>query len=485
MNIKFIYLDLNRDLNWIGCYYEGIGSVMTVLKQAGHKVSLLQATKLLSREQIYEFLGNDTELAAFSTTTNMFPVVKRWATFIKERFPDLPLLCGGNHPTLAPVDTLKESSSLDWCCVGEGEGFVMDLCDAIEGKRLLEDISNLAYRNGSEVVVNPLRPLIEDIDSLPIVDRSLFSEEIFKCPALNIHTSRGCPFECTFCCNKAKKAVFPNKSKYLRFHTPERVMEEIQGAVKLNPKICSIEIVDDAFAINFDWLNKFRELYKRHVNLPFICGAHQNYLSPEKIELLADMGCTRISMGLQCGDDYIRNVIMKRRISLQKLKEVVSVCKKFGIRTELEVLFGVPTETQEKRIHSLEVLANMGADETKAQIFYPYPYTELERLSKEMGLLNDNVFIEDIHAGTILNFSKEEKKRILFMKLYAQRLVSILISINRFNSFVKIPIKLIFFKIVFSNIFIASIVICRDFFLKMRSAIRKKYGIKEFSFKEI
>ncbi len=118
LNIKFIYLDMSLDPNWIGSYYEGIGSIMTVLKRAGHNTSLLQVIKLLDDKDVLDFVDNDTDLVAFSTTTNMFPLVQKWSSLLKKHYPNIPLLCGGNHPTLAPKETLQQSV-LDWACVGE------------------------------------------------------------------------------------------------------------------------------------------------------------------------------------------------------------------------------------------------------------------------------------------------------------------------------------------------------------------------------
>ena len=450
LKIKFIYLDWSIDPTYQGEFYEGLGSIMTLVKQAGHKISFLHVTQLLEDQAILDFVSSDTDLVAFSTTTNMFPLAKKWSFLLKEKYPGVPMLCGGNHPTLDPVSTL-EQSAIDWCCVGEGEGFMLDLCDAINGKRSLEDIPNLAYRkgdaNGSKITVNRSRLQEQNLDSIPVVDRTIFANHIANNEVAQVFTSRGCPYKCTFCCNEAKIDIYrgQGKAKTVRFFSPERVINELLDLKKANPKLKFIEFVDDVFAVNMNWIRDFAVLYKKHINLPFHWAGYPQTLNNERVELLVDMGGKVVTVGLQSGDDHIRSVVMDRKTPLKKMALGMALLKKHNVHRIVDIIFGVPNETKQQMIQTIEVLAELDVDHAKSHIFYPYPGTELFNKSVEMGLVDKKKFRQDYHTGSVLNYSKSHKRTILFMHLYSQKIVRILSGAYKSN-YLKKTLTINFFR---------------------------------------
>ena len=145
MKVLFIYPDLNIDVGWQGYYYEGIAMLSAVLKSKGHYVKLAHIYNLERSKDIIKEISTGFDLVAFSSTTPMFPYVQFCSKIIKKYFKDIPLLCGGAHATAIPEEALK-TSDVDYACIGEGEYFILDFLEYLQGSRAKEDIKNLAYK---------------------------------------------------------------------------------------------------------------------------------------------------------------------------------------------------------------------------------------------------------------------------------------------------------------------------------------------------
>ena len=360
----------------------------------------------------------------------------------------------------------------------------MALADYLQNKRALEDISSLVYRKESKIIVNQSYLAENNLDTLPVVDRTLFADHITKSSTPEVFTSRGCPYSCTFCCNEAKKLTLPNPGKYLRFFSPQRVIETLLE-IKKNSKIEYFMFIDDVFGVNLKWLKEFSIMYNEQIKLPFKCEMDPRYIREEVIEILADMGCISINMGLQSGDEHIRNNVMKRNMSVERVKKSIEICQKNNIETKVDIIFGTPTETKQQMIRTVDLLAQLDVNHAKTHIFYPFPYTELEVLTREMGLIETNKFNIDYFSGSILKYSKAHKRIILFMHVYSDKIVQILKPMYKSNSFIVTLFRKIFMKVIFSSIFIHTTVLARKRFLQFRACYRKIRGLKALNYNNI
>ena len=479
MRILFICIDLNIDAEWQGSYHKGIAILSSILKSKNHYVKLEHLYNLKQSNDINKRISTDFDLIAFSCTTPMFPLVQYLSKKIKKQFKNIPLLCGGPHATSAPSQVLK-NSYIDYVCIGEGEYFMLDFLEYLQGKREKRSIKNLAYRGSSgQITVNELRPPINPLDELPFPDTELFDSHIRNSDSASLFAGRGCPYECAYCSNSYFNKIY--KNKFLRFKKPETVIREIKFLIHKYPHIKQIHFSDSVFITNTRWLSDFCRLYKNSFNLPFSCTAHPMVINDENMKLLKGSGCNKILFGIQSGNEFIRNKIMLRRVSDKKTKESIEIVKKYKLDFTVDIIFGVPLE---KKIHMLDTIKICAETniKTKSHIYYPLPATKLEELSIKMGLLNKGVYGEDYHSKTILNYSKLHKARILFFHRYAESLVSIyrVFGYSRIKFFPRKIRLYILDNFLCNDLIIYSIIMLRSKFIDLRSLMRKLHGINDY-----
>ncbi len=326
------------------------------------------------------------DLIAFSAITNLYLPITRLASKIKKVL-DVPIVIGGIHPTSIPEEVIKDEC-YDAVCIGEGEEPLAELLERIEQKRSFTDVKNLWVRDKSGAIhKNPKRKIIKSLDDLPTGDKSLFEKYGALTTQLNIMTTRGCPYECTFCVNSFRNSLYSGEV-YLRQRSAKNVIEGITELQKTY-KFKSVRFHDDVFAFNVKWLREFKEEYVKHVNLPFHCYVTPATAKEEIIRLLAEAGCTKISIGVQSGSEAIRTKLLNRKHTDDDIVEACHRIRKHGIKISAEFIFGFPEETPEDMWKSLNLSDRLNANYSPSFVFYPYPKTELAEYCLEKGYLNE------------------------------------------------------------------------------------------------
>tara|TARA_Y100000310_G_scaffold119819_1_gene118543 strand:- start:313 stop:1980 length:1668 start_codon:yes stop_codon:yes gene_type:complete len=325
------------------------------------------------------------DLIAFSAITNLYLPITRLARKIKKVL-DVPIVIGGIHPTSIPEEVIKDEC-YDAVCIGEGEEPLAELLERIEQKRSFTDVKNLWVKDKSgKIHKNPKRKIIKSLDDLPTADKSLFEKYGALTTQLNIMTTRGCPYECTFCVNSFRNSLYTGEV-YLRQRSAKNVIAGITELQKTY-KFKSVRFHDDVFAFNVKWLREFKEEYVKHVNLPFHCYVTPSTAKEEIIRLLAEAGCTKISIGVQSGCEAIRTKLLNRKHTDDDIVEAAHRIRKHGIKLSAEFIFGFPEETPEDMWKSLNLSDRLNANYSPSFVFYPYPKTELAEYCLEKGYLN-------------------------------------------------------------------------------------------------
>ena len=405
MRVTFVYPDYFQydEEHYLpeGRIYLGIGYLSAYLRREGHETSLIHLVRPVGREELLERVREeDPDVLAFSSTTHMFPHVRKWVQWIKDEM-DIFTICGGVHPTLDPAGTLEEAP-LDAVCLGEGEEALAELCAALEEGRDPSRIPSLWFRRGREVIRNPVRPLVEDLDSLPFPDRDIFDPACF-CPQQHergtLMASRGCPYSCTYCSNHAQRSIYPNRSRYVRFRSVDNVMREIHQIIEADRegRLRYIRFDDDILTLDREWFRELAERYRREVRLPFICNSRVNVLDEETVRLFAEAGCSVICMGIESGNEEMRRKVLNRRMSNEDIVKAFRLFREYGIKTVSTNMTCLPDEDLASLLDTIKINARARPHCMQVSTYHPYPNTRLYDYCRERGYLSGR------HVDTIFD----------------------------------------------------------------------------------
>lgn len=352
-----------------------------VLKEAGHEpVSIFFKRHRLDRmgpptDREYELLSETIEqidplFVGLSLRSTFASVAKRVASRLRDQ--GRIVVWGGTHATVAPEDCFEFADAV---CSGEGEGALLDITGRLEaGERDLRGIPNLwTPRNGNgEFVQEPMRPLIEDLDS---VARPWWQDEgccyiendevTHALPAgfmtsYDLMSSRGCPYRCEFCCHSVLAKQVSGLGKYLRRRSPESVVQELEWAKEHFPTVNRIRFWDDVFpAVNMSWLEEFSRLYRERVGLPFWCYTYPTTSRPEILELLYDAGLRYLGMGIQSGSERVRTEVFNRPSKTGTIIEAGQNFSQFDIHPEYDLICDNPFENEADYLETLEVMLGL------------------------------------------------------------------------------------------------------------------------------
>ncbi len=402
MKVLFVYFDFMAGAG--GKYYEGLASLSAVLKQRRHEVRLCHLVEKISVETFMETFRDryqDSDLIGFSATSNVFPYVEVFSKAIKETFPDKLTICGGPHPTLSPEDSLK-TQGLDVVCRGEGEYALAELCDQLEAHGDITQIEGLWVKQNGMIFRNSMRPFIQNLDELPMPDRDLFvfeasmDEQIGRMPFMG---SRGCPYNCSHCCNHAFKDLCSTGCSYVRFKSSDRLIEEIRTTLARHPNVKAISFLDDILLLKKSWYTEFLDKYKDQIRMPFNCNVRFEQINPDMLQKAKEAGCFRIQVGLESGNESIRNDVLKRKQSNELILSAGKMIREAGIPLYLFNMVGIPFETLSAALDTVKMNARLNAASVQVSIYYPYEKTQLYEISKEKGFLSnkhfDSYFISD------------------------------------------------------------------------------------------
>lgn len=281
------------------------------------------------------------------------------------------LIAGGPHLSLLGMEFMQENNVFDIGVVGEGEKTIIDLCDAVDGKKTLEDVPGIIFRQGRNVMENPKRAPVEDLDSLPFPDYSdCFSSAhntAYDCYPLV--TSRGCPYNCTFC------AVRIYMGKKWRARNIDEVIKELEYAKKeLN--ITRFRVWDDNFTQDIERAKAFCDLLNKHkINLswsaPCIRADKADY---ELFVKMKDSGCQAIGFGIESGDPHVLKKVCKGE-TIEDIEKAVNLAHRVGFYTYASFIIGLPGSTFESEMKSLKFAKRLKLHYVDFSLLWPVPKT--------------------------------------------------------------------------------------------------------------
>jgi len=392
---------------------QGIMSMSAVLKQAGHDVAI--AVESLEDPVAYA-AGSLPDIVGYSVMTGSQRAFLDLNLRIRQAIDPARSAAGkspafsafgGPHPTFFPE--MINEPGVDGICVGEGEGALLDLANALTrfsessalswgnggpaagvGHGRPREIGNWWFNVDGEIIRNPVRPLIHDYSALPQPDRALIYD---KHPGLagsrikHFISSRGCPYNCTYCFNHAYYEIY-KREKRGQQRSVDDVISEV-NAVRARWPLEQAVFVDDLFIIHDDWLEEFAAKWPAQVGLPFFCNVRANMLvkNPRKVELLKRAGCQTVSMGIETANDRIRVDLLKRRMTCDDMIQTGRMVRAAGMHITATNILGLPTSTLEDDLDTMRLNAQARVSYAHAFLFQPYPGTELGQYAEDNDLL--------------------------------------------------------------------------------------------------
>jgi len=424
------------------------------------------------------------DIVAFSAYTGNYQWCLSWARRIKEAC-DVPVVFGGIHTTAVPEKVL-ENDCVDYVIRGEGEYAFYELLEHLDNKRPAEELKkndNLGFKLDGQIIINPLRSYIQDLDALPFPDKELFfhAEPVLRYNPYLIMSSRGCPYGCSYCCNNLLHELYRGKGSFVRRRSVAHVMAELVEA-QMKYRIRSVCFADDIFVMHPSWLEDFMSLYRARIGLPFYCNIHPMAFNEKIAHLLKDNGCCLVFLGVQSGSERVRKEVFLRNETNDHIIKAVACLKKMRIPFDVDNIFGAPGETEEDLKQSYELYRSIRPNMMQSFWLTYYPGTHIVALAQERGLLSQDD-VENIKEGKI-GFTHDtgcvEKSCIALYKKYELLFELMTVLPGRLVPLTEKLISFLPFKKFFSML-----VFTFTGFIYFRDWILNKFRYAFFSYKDL
>lgn len=377
MRVGIIYCDVDAPSRHLRLVEIGILGEM--LNQAHHETAATLAAWFDHPEDVLSRLGSPPDAFVFFLDELNWPLAATLAQQLRSTLGDATFIAAGQYSVLAP-DAIVKAETFDYLVVGECEVALFELLSSLERRLDVSQIRNLWWRRSDgSIVRNPLRPLIESLDTLPLPDRTLLDSDWLRMPGdrpLYIMASRGCPFECLFCYSPMSARAYAGKGQYFRSRMPASVAGEFLGELR-RKSYSRVVFVDEMFPTDKTWLRSFAQHLRRADLPPWEATVAVEKIDSEVVDLLAEAGCRRIHLGVETGNEAFRKRLAGRNLSNAALATLVHKAHERRITVAAHVMIGLPLESSVLARETLEFLRATGFDEIACAVYQPIDKTPL------------------------------------------------------------------------------------------------------------
>lgn len=392
----------------------GVEYLMSSCSKEGHNVSFIYyeaedtylgiTKRSISFNKITnEICRTNPDIVAFSCVTDNFKYQLQCANSLKKKHKDIYTIFGGIHPTAVPEKTLQ-NDCIDAVAIGEAECSLVNFLAESEKKTHFvfpeHPVPGIIFKKNGQIIGKCIEGRLPDLDQLQFPNKEpFFSSLRDSMHEYRIITSRGCPYQCSYCFN-----VFLHQlrgEKIIRRRSVSNVIEELLCA-KSKYLIKYIIFVDDSFTTDKNWIRRFCSRYRTEINLPFACIANPQYIDEEISEILANAGCINIQIGIQSLSETMCHQILDRKSDNTKIGTAIHNLKKNNIMVQVDHMLGIPGDTIEVQEESARFYNTYRPNLISIFWLTYYPKTTILNTALKLGIIEQQD-IEAIEQGERLS----------------------------------------------------------------------------------
>ena len=433
----------------------GLAYLAAVLEKANFDVKILDAFALqLSwndfevavKHERSDLVGISGMSPVIDTTFRAAKICKKYSKYI---------VMGGPHVSIFKDEVFNQCPEVDFAIYGEGEIAFLEFIKRLDENTDFKNVRGLISRDR----VNPPQELIENLDSIPFPARHLLPNSSYKYVlsvkenVTTMFTSRGCPYKCIFC----DKSVFGSK---WRSRGPENILDEIEKIIK-DIKVDSIIFYDDLFTLKKERVLKFcEEILKRRIKIDWKCEGRADLVDEEMLSLMKRAGCSMIAYGVESGNEKGLEYLNKKT-HLEDIRKAFKLTHKAGIRTMAYFILGIPNETYNDELKTIEFAKELNPTYAQFSALSPYYGTWIYEEAKRRGWYREidaqNPVDKDLKRPVVIseNWDEEKLKKIVkeahrqfyFRLSYIFKKLLEIKSLKQLFNIVNTSINMIFLKI--------------------------------------
>lgn len=398
----------------------GLGYVASAIKKNNHSIMILDIwAHQLSKEEVVERIKSiDYDICGISALTTQYSYIK-WLADQLKTYSDNNIVLGGALATLSP-DVVLKNTKVDICVIGEGEITFKEL---VENQNDPRSVKGIYFKTDGKIVKNLPRKHIENLDEIDFPAWDLFPLDIYldnsylyahpEIKAMNVITSRGCPYNCRFC-SKVFKGV--------RLRSVDNIIKEIK-TLKKRYGVEGIYFVDELFVINkkrtLEFCDKIEPL-----DMKWNCQGRVNYMDHELLSRMKETGCIAVGYGLESGSQTILDNMNKKITTEQSISAIKNTFKA-GIQPIPQAMFGYPGETKKTLRETVEFFKKLPfMGRINLSVTTPLPGTEIYEYALNHNMIQkEDEYFEQLSGGympdaerPLVNFTRFSDKEFYKIK---------------------------------------------------------------------
>ena len=369
----------------------GLASIASLLRENNIDCIIIDAYAegMTIGEMIKKIVDYGADFVGISAVTPVMPIVYAIAKSIKKQNKNTYVVVGGPHPSVLPDEAMADGN-IDFIVRGEGECTLLNLLHSIEKKSDLKELNGISYRKDGKVVHNKPADYIKDLNTLPDPAYDLLPMHLYKTPpqwsiaspSYQVIASRGCPYNCGFCCVGMGKTV--------RYKSGVRVCNEIELLIeKYNCK--QVVFADTTFPFS---TKHCEEVCNRMIEtglskkIVWFTSTRVDIVNQKMLDLMYKAGCRLVTFGVESGSQRILDLI-KKGITLKQVKDAVRMAKRAKIDVTASYILGLPDDTRQTILNTIKFAKSLGTLYAQFNIIVPYPSTDIYKYAEEKGLLRN------------------------------------------------------------------------------------------------